>query len=88
MTTNKHNETENVFSIGDGDSRHISLIMKSFARIRENENFVVKADFKKNEIRFEYYYNNIDDFSSEKEINYLKNFLKKAKFNQKSGLNL
>ena len=47
MTTNKHNETENVFSIDDGDSQQLSLIMKSFARIRENENFFVKADFKK-----------------------------------------
>ena len=47
MTTNKHNETENVFSIDDGDSQQLSLIMKSFASIRENENFFVKADFKK-----------------------------------------
>ena len=29
------------------------------------------------------YYNDIDDFSSEKEINYLNKFLKVAKFNQK-----
>ena len=60
--------------------------MKSFVRIRENENFVVKPDFEKNEIRFEYYYNNIGDFSSEKEINYLNKFLKAAKFNQKKWL--
>ena len=57
------------------------LILKSFVRIRENENFVVKADFEKNEIQFEYYYNDVDDFSFEKEINYLNKFLKVAKFN-------
>ena len=45
--------------------------------------FFVKADFEKNEIQFEYYYNDIDNFSSEKDINYLNNFLKVAKFNQK-----
>ena len=61
--------------------------MKSFVRIKEDENFVVKADFEKNEIQFEYYYNDIDEFSSEKEINYLNNFLKAAKFNQKMWLN-
>ena len=72
----KHNETE----IDDDDSQQLSLILKSFIRIRENENFVVKADFEKNEIRFEYYYNDIDDSSSEKEINYLNKFLKVAKF--------
>ena len=82
MTTNKHNETE----IDDDDSRQLSLILKSFVRIREHENFVLKADFEKNEIRFEYYYNNIDNFSSEKEINYLKKFLKVGKFNQKKWL--
>ena len=60
--------------------------MKSFVRIRENENFVVKTDFEKNEIRFEYYYNNIDNFSSEKEISYLNKFLKVVKFNQKKWL--
>ena len=60
--------------------------MKSFVRIRENENFVVKADFEKNEIQFEYYYKDIDNFSSEKEINYLNKFLKVAKFNQKKWL--
>ena len=32
------------------------------------------------------YYNDIDDFSSEKEINYLNKFLKAAKFNQKKCL--
>ena len=32
------------------------------------------------------YYNDIDDFSSEKEINYLNKFLKVAKFNQKKWL--
>ena len=53
---------------------------------KKNEKFVVKADFEKNEIRFEYYYNDIDDFSSEKEINYLNKFLKAAKFNQKRWL--
>ena len=79
MTTNKHNETE----IDDGNSWQLSLILKSFVCIRENENFVVKADFEKNEIRFEYYYNDIDNFSSEKEISYLNMFLKVAKFNQK-----
>ena len=62
------------------------LILKSFIRIKEIEKFVVKADFEKNEIRFEYYYNNIDDFSSEKEISYLNKFLKVAKFNQKQWL--
>ena len=80
MTTNKHNKTE----IDNDDSWQFSLILKSFLHIRENENFVVKADFeKKKEIHLEYYYNNIDDFSSEKEINYLNNFLKVAKCNQK-----
>ena len=43
--------------------------------------------FEKNEIQFEYYYNEIDDFSSEKEINYLNKFLKVEKFNQKKWLN-
>ena len=66
MTTNKRKENE----IDDDHSRQLSLILKSFVRIKENENFVVKADFGKNEIQFEYYYNNIDDFSSEKEVNY------------------
>ena len=84
MMTNKHNETE----IDDGNSRQLPLILKSFVCIRENENFVVKADFEKNEIQFEYYYNDVDDFSFEKEITYLNKFLKVAKFNQKSGLNL
>ena len=60
------------------------LILKSFVRIRENS--VVKADFGKNEIRFEYYYNDIDDFSSEKEVNYLNKFVKVEKFNQKKWL--
>ena len=82
MTTNKHNES----GTDDDNSRQLLLILKSFVRIRENENFVVKADFEKNEIRFEYYYNDIDDFSSEKEINYLNKFLKVAKFNQKKWL--
>ena len=62
------------------------LRLKSFVRIRENENFVVKANFVKNEIRFEYYYNDVDKFFSEKEINYLNKFLKVAKFNQKKCL--
>ena len=84
MTTNKHNQTE----IDDDDSQQLLLILKSFVCIRENENFVVKADFEKNEIQFEYYYNDVDDFSFEKEITYLNKFLKVAKFNQKSGLNL
>ena len=74
MTTNKHNES----GTDDDNSRQLLLILKSFVRIRENENFVVKADFEKNEIRFEYYYNNTDDFSSEKEISHLNNFLKAA----------
>ena len=78
----KHKETE----IDDNDSRQLSLILKSFVPIRENENFVVKTDFEKNEIWFEYYYDDNDDFSSEKEINYLNRFLKLAHFNQKSGL--
>ena len=82
MTTNKYNETE----IDDDDSQQLSLILKSFVRIRENENFVVKANFEKNEIQFEYYYNNIGDFFSEKEINYLNKFLKVVKFNQKKWL--
>ena len=46
MTTNKHNETE----IDDDNSRQLSLILNSFVRIRENENFFVKADFGKNQI--------------------------------------
>ena len=79
MTTNKHNETET----DDDDSPQLLLILKSFVRVRENENFVVKADFEKNEIRFEYYYNDIDNFFSEKEIYYLNKFLKVAKLNQK-----
>ena len=58
MTTNKHNQTE----IDDDDSQQLLLILKSFVCIRENENFVVKADFEKNEIRFECYYNDIDNF--------------------------
>ena len=87
MMTDKHDKTENAFSIDDDDSWQLSLILKSFVCIRENENFVVKADFEKNEIRFEYYFNNIDDFSSEKEINYFNKFLKTAKFNQRKWLN-
>ena len=79
MMTNKHNKTE----IDNDDSWQLSIILKYFFRIRENEFFFVKADFEKNEIRFEYYYNDIDDFSSEKDINYLNNFLKVVKFNQK-----
>ena len=74
MTTNKYNETE----IDDYSSQQLLLILKSFVRIRENENFVVKADFEKNKIRFEYYYNDTDDFSSEKEISHLNKFLKAA----------
>ena len=58
ITTNKHNKTE----IYDHNSQQLSLILKSFLRIRENENFVVKADFRKIEIGFEHYYKNIDDF--------------------------
>ena len=50
MTTDKHNETENAFSIDDVDSEQLSLILKSFVRMRENENFVVKVDFEINEI--------------------------------------
>ena len=65
MTT-KHDETENAFSTDGGDSWQLSLLLKLFVCIRENENFVVKAEFEKKEIRFEYYYNGIDDFSSEK----------------------
>ena len=52
----------------------------------DSQQLQLKADFEKNEIRFEYYYSNIDDFSSEKEINYLNKFLKAAKFNQKKCL--
>ena len=81
MTTNKHNES----GTDDDNSRQLLLILKSFVRIRENENFVVNADFEKHEIWFDYY-NDIDDFSSEKEINYLNKFLKVAKFNQKKWL--
>ena len=43
MMTNKHSDTE----IDDDDSRQLLLILKSFVFIRENENFVVKADFEK-----------------------------------------
>ena len=82
MRTNKRKETE----IDDDHSWKLLLILKSFVSIRENS--VVKADFGKNEIRFEYYYNDIDDFSSEKEVNYLNKFVKVEKFNQKNGLNL
>ena len=82
MITNKRKETE----IDDDHSWKLLSILKSFVRIRENS--VVKADFQKNEIRFEYYYNDIDDFSSEKEVNYLNKFVKVAKFNQKNGINL
>ena len=46
MTANKHNETGN----DDDDSQQLLLILKSFVCIRENEKFVVKADFEKNEI--------------------------------------
>ena len=46
MATNKHNET----GIDDDNSRQLLLILKSFVRIRENENFVVNADFEKHEI--------------------------------------
>ena len=49
-TTDKHGKTENAFSIDDDDNQQLSLILKSFVRIRENENFVVKGDFEKNEI--------------------------------------
>ena len=83
MTTDKHDETENAFSADDDRSWQLLLILKSFVCIRENEKFVVKADFEKNEIWFECYYNDIDDFYSEKEIHYLNNFFKMAKFNQK-----
>ena len=62
------------------------LILKSLVGIRENDNFVVKADFEKNETRFEYYYNNIDDFSSEKEIRHLNNFLKAAEYKPKKAV--
>ena len=82
MITNKRKETE----IDDDHSWKLLSILKSFVRIRENS--VVKADFQKNEIRFEYYYNDIDDFSSEKEVNYLNKFVKVAKFNQKNDINL
>ena len=44
MTTNKRKENE----IDDDHSRQLSLILKSFVRIKENENLVVKADFGKN----------------------------------------
>ena len=58
MTTNKLYESE----IDDDDSQQLLLILRFFVCIRENENFVVKADFEKNEIRFECYYNDIDNF--------------------------
>ena len=45
-----------------------------------------KQTLKKNEIRFEYCYNDIDNFSSEKEINSLNKFLKVANFNQQKWL--
>ena len=85
MTT-KQDETENAFSINNDDSQQVLLILKSFVCIRKNESFVLKAGFGKNEIWFEYYYNHIDDFSSEKEFNYLNNFLKVVKFKQKKWL--
>ena len=44
MTTNKRKETE----IDDDHSWQLLLILKSFVRIKENENLVVKADFGKN----------------------------------------
>ena len=47
MMTDKYDETENAVSIDNDDSRQLSLILKSFVGIRENENFVVKADFEK-----------------------------------------
>ena len=47
MTNDEYDETENAFSIGDDDNRQLTLILKSFVRIRENVNFVVKADFEK-----------------------------------------
>ena len=50
MTTDKNGKTKNVFSIDNVDSEQLSLILKSFVRMRENENFVVKADFEINEI--------------------------------------
>ena len=43
MTT-KLDETENAFPIDDGDSQQLSLILKYFVSIRENENFVVKNE--------------------------------------------
>ena len=43
MTT-KHDETENAFLIDDDDSQQLSLILKYFVSIRENENFVVKNE--------------------------------------------
>ena len=85
MTAKKHDETENAFSIDDNDTQQLSLILKYFVRIRENEDFVVKADFEKNEIQ--YYYNDNDDFSAEKEINFLNKFLKAAKSDQEKWLN-
>ena len=86
MTTKNHNKTDNVFSIDDNDSQQLSLTMKSFVRVRENQDFFVKADFEKNEIQFTYYYNDIDDFSSKKEINFLNKFLRAAKFDQEKWL--
>ena len=47
MTNDEYDETVNAFSIGDDDNRQLTLILKSFVRIRENVNFVVKADFEK-----------------------------------------
>ena len=79
MTTKNHNETDNAFSIDDNDSQQLSLILKSFVRIRENKDFVAKADFEKNEIQFTYYYNDIDDFSSKKEINFFKQIFESSK---------
>ena len=46
MTT-KHDETENAFSTDGDDSWQLSLLLKLFVCIRENENFVVKAEFEK-----------------------------------------
>ena len=79
MTTKNHNETDNAFSIDNNDSQQLSLTLKSFVRIRENQDFVVKADFEKNEIQFTYYYNDIDDFSSKKEINFFKQIFESSK---------
>ena len=50
MAAKTHDEYENAFSIDNDDNQKLLLILKSFVHNKENENFVVKAGFEKNEI--------------------------------------